>query len=289
MMNYPIDKNLVKSTLKKRNPESDKTTVGSLLSVCGSYGMAGAAIMSSKSALRSGIGLLKVATVKSVYPIVASSVPEAVFYPIDDNFISDFDFREKSRYCSAILAGPGLSVNNATRELVEDMVIKSELPLILDADALNIVSDNTSVLKHAKAPIILTPHDREFSRLLGCYPEMLVKRREELALKFAERYGVIVALKGHKTVVASPGGDLLYNEELGNAGMATGGSGDVLSGMIASFTAQGFEPFKSAACGVYLHALAGDIAKEKLGEYSLLPSDIIDCIPEAFKRLNIGY
>lgn len=288
-MNYPIDKNLVKSTIKKRSPESDKTTVGSLLSVCGSYGMAGAAIMSSKAALRSGIGLLKVAVAKSVYPIVASAVAEAVFYPIDDNFISDFDFMEKSRYCSAILAGPGLSVNNATYELVEDMILKSEIPLILDADALNILSGNTSLLKSAKAPVILTPHDREFSRLLGCYPEMLKGKREELALKFSERYGVIVVLKGHKTIVASPSGDILYNEELGNAGMATGGSGDVLSGMIASFTAQGFEPFKAAASGVYLHALGGDIAKEKFGEYSLLPTDIIECIPEAFKRMNIGF
>lgn len=287
-MIYPIDKNLVKSTIKKHPVDSDKTTVGAMLSICGSYGMAGAAIMSSKAALRSGIGLLKIATVKSVYPIVASAVPEAVFYPIDDNFISDFDFEKKSRYCSAVLAGPGLSVNNATRELVENTILKSEIPLILDADALNIVSGNASILTRAKAPVVLTPHDREFSRLLGCYPDMLKGRREELALKFSERYGVIVVLKGHKTVVASPDGELVYNEKLGNAGMATGGSGDVLSGMIASFTAQGFEPFKSAASAVYLHALAGDIAKEKLGEFSLLPTDIIECIPKAFKTLGLG-
>ena len=285
-MYLPIDKNIVKSTIKKHPPESDKTTVGALLSICGSYGMAGAAIMSSKAALRSGIGLLKIATAKSVYPIIAGAVPEAVFYPLEDNYISDFDFIDKSRYCSAILAGPGFSVNNATRELVCDIVLKSDIPLILDADALNIISSDTDILRESKAPIILTPHDREFARLIGCYPENLSGRRGELAVKFAERYNVIVVLKGHKTIVASPSGDVFYNEELGNAGMATGGSGDVLSGMTASFVAQGFDIFKSAASAVYMHALAGDIAKEKLGEFSMLPTDIIDCIPEAFKRLG---
>lgn len=285
-MYLPIDKNVVKSTIKNLPADSDKTTVGSLLSVSGSYGMAGASIMSAKAALRSGIGLLKIATVKSVYPIIASAVPEAVFYPVDDNFISDFDFLEKSRYCSAILAGPGLSVSKGAKDLVERIITTSDIPLVLDADALNIVSKNLSVLDKSDVPVILTPHDREFSRLIGCYVEELKGHRGEYAIKFAKRYGVIVVLKGHKTIVASPDGDVLYNEELGNAGMATGGSGDVLSGITASFVARGFDPFKSAASAVYLHALAGDIAKEKLGEFSMLPTDIIECIPEAFKRLG---
>lgn len=286
-MLLPIDKSLVKSTIKKRPADADKTTVGSLLSVCGSYGMAGAAIMSAKAALRSGIGLLKLAVPKSIYPIMAAAVPEAVFYPVDDNFLLDFDFTKKSKYCGAILTGCGLSVNNASRALVEDIVLKSEIPVVLDADALNIISEDISLLPKAKAPVILTPHDREFSRLLGCYPETLKGRREELAVKFAERENVIVVLKGHKTIAASPSGDVFYNEELGNAGMATGGSGDVLAGIIASLTAQGFDPFKSAASGVYIHALAGDIAKEKFGEISMLPTDIIECLPEAYKRIGI--
>ncbi len=288
-MNYPIDKNLVKATIKKRPENADKTTIGALLSVCGSYGMAGAAIMSSKAALRSGIGLLKLMAAKSIYPILATSVPEAVFYPVDDNFLSDFNFKEKSRYCGAVLAGCGLSVNNATRELVENIVLESEIPIVLDADALNIVAENTSILASAKSDIVITPHDREFARLLGCYPDMLKGRREELALKFAERYGVIVVLKGYKTIVACPDGDLLYNEELGNAGMAVGGSGDVLAGIISSFIAQGFDMFKAAASGVYIHALAGDIAKSKYGEISMLPTDIIDCLPEAFKSIDNSF
>lgn len=285
-MYFPIDKNLVKSTLKKRPYDSDKTTVGTLLSVCGSYGMAGAAIMSAKSALRSGIGLLKLAVPKSVYPIMAQAVPEAVFYPVDDNYISSFDFKEKSKYCKAVLTGCGLSVNNSTRGLVRSIIKESIIPVILDADALNIVSEDTSVLKENKAPLILTPHDREFSRLTGTDIDTVKENREELARKFAEEYGVILVLKGHKTLVVNENGDIFYNEELGNPGMACGGSGDVLAGIIASFTAQGYDPFKSAASGVYIHALSGDIAKGKYGEISMLPTDIIECIPEAFKRLG---
>ncbi len=283
---YPIDKNLVKATIKKRPENADKTTVGSLLSVCGSYGMAGAAIMSSRAALRSGIGLLKLATSKSVYPIIAGAVPEAVFCPIDDNYLSDFDFIEKSRYCGAILAGCGLSVNNAVRELVNDIVLRSEIPVVLDADALNIVSENPDILNEARAEIVITPHDREFARLLGCYPDMLEGRREELAVKFARRYEVTVVLKGHKTIVADKTGTVYYNEGTGNPGMACGGSGDVLAGITASLIAQGFDVVKSAASAVYIHALSGDIAKEKYGEISMLPTDMIECLPEVFKALG---
>lgn len=283
---YPIDKNLVKATIKKRPENADKTTVGSLLSVCGSYGMAGAAIMSSRAALRSGIGLLKLATSKSVYPIIAGAVPEAVFCPIDDNYLSDFDFIEKSRYCGAILAGCGLSVNNAVRELVNDIVLRSEIPVVLDADALNIVSENPDILNVARAEIVITPHDREFARLLGCYPDMLEGRREELAVKFARRYEVTVVLKGHKTIVADKTGTVYYNEGTGNPGMACGGSGDVLAGITASLIAQGFDVVKSAASAVYIHALSGDIAKEKYGEISMLPTDMIECFPEVFKALG---
>lgn len=282
IMRYPIDNNLVKSTIKRRSPDADKSEIGSLLSVCGSYGMAGAAIMSSKAALRSGIGLLKLCVVRSIYPIMAGAVPEAVFYPVDDVAVGDFDFLSKSKYCGAILVGCGLSVNSETRSLVRRIVEKSEIPLVLDADALNIIAENTEVFKTSKAVITITPHDREFSRLLKKDVTEVKSNREELALRFAEEYNVNLVLKGHKTIVASPEGDLLYNDILGNAGMATGGSGDVLAGIIASLTAQGFDPFKSACSGVYIHALAGDIAKEKFGEISMLPTDIIECLPDAY-------
>lgn len=287
IMRYPIDKYLVKATIKRRSPDADKSEIGSLLSVCGSYGMAGAAIMSSKAALRSGIGLLKLCVPRSIYPIMAGTVPEAVFYPVDDVAVGDYEFLSKSKYCGAILVGCGLSVNSETRSLVKRIISDSEIPLVLDADALNIIAENPEVLKDSKAVVTITPHDREFSRLCKKNLSEIKSNREELALSFAKDYNVNVVLKGHKTIVAAPEGDLLYNDTLGNAGMATGGSGDVLAGIIASFTAQGFDPFKSACSGVYIHALAGDIAKEKLGEISMLPTDIIECLPDAYKEFGL--
>ena len=285
IMRYPIDKNFVKATIKRRSPDADKTTIGSLLSVCGSYGMAGAAIMSSKAALIIGIGLLKLCVPRSIYPIMAGAVPEAVFYPVEDTSIGEFDFASCSRYCGAVLVGCGLSVSSETRSLVRRIVRKSVVPLVLDADALNIIAEAPDILKQAETEITLTPHDREFARLCDREAGQIKTDREKYALMFAEKYNVNVVLKGHKTVVASPNGDLLYNETLGNAGMATGGSGDVLAGVIASLTAQGFGSFKSACAGVYIHAVSGDIAKDKFGEISMLPTDIVDYLPESFKQI----
>lgn len=278
-MVYSIDKNIVRATVKKRPEDSDKTTVGTLLSFCGSYSMAGAAIMSSKSALRSGIGLLKLCVPDSIYPIVAPVVPEAVFVPYANT--SEISVKEKSKYCGAILAGCGLSVNGQTRELVKNIITQAEIPAVLDADALNIVAEKPEILRMTRSSLILTPHNREFSRLVSKPVDEVIENREELAFDFARKHGVIVVLKGHKTIVTD-GVDLLYNDSIGNAGMACGGSGDVLAGVIASLAAQGFDLFGCACSGVYLHALAGDIAKEKFGEISMLPTDIINCLPQAF-------
>ena len=285
-MRFQIDKNIVKAAVKKRPADSDKTTVGTLLSICGSYGMAGAAIMSSKAALRSGVGLLRLAVPDEIYPILAPAIPEAVFIPTDN--IAGLDIAEKSKYCGAVLAGCGLGISDSTRAIVKNMIDKLTVPMIFDADALNVIAENTDILHIAKAPVILTPHDREFSRLAGLGIDEVKKNREELALNFAKEHGVIVVLKGHITIVASPDGGVLYNDSVGNAGMSSGGSGDVLAGVIASLTAQGGDPFRCAAAGVYLHGLAGDIAKEKLGEISMLPTDIIECLPTSFRRCGFN-
>ena len=285
-MKYQIDVNTVKAAVKKRPADSDKTTVGALLSVCGSYGMAGAAIMSAKAALRSGIGLLKLAVTDEIYPIIAPVIPEAVLLPTKD--IGTLDIAEKSKYCGAVLVGCGLGISDTTRAIVKNMINNLTVPMIFDADALNVIAENTDVLHAANAPVILTPHDREFSRLAGVSIDEVKANREELALTFARKHNVIVVLKGHITIVASPDGDVLYNDSVGNAGMSTGGSGDVLAGIIASLIAQGGNPFKCAAAGVYLHALAGDIAKDKFGEISMLPTDIIDCLPKAFQKCGFN-
>ena len=194
----------------------------------------------------------------------------------------EFDFNSKSEYCGAALVGCGLSVNGDTKALVQCIAESSGIPLILDADALNIVARNPDILKKAKAPVVLTPHIREFSRFSGLSVDEIDADRAEAALKFAERFGCVVVLKGHITYVASPDGELCYNDSVGNAGMAVGGSGDVLAGIIASLIAQGSEVFAGACAGVYIHGMAGDIAKEKFGEISMLPTDIIDCLPNAF-------
>ena len=280
---YRIDKNTVRATVRKRPADSDKSSVGSLIALCGCYGMAGAAIMSAKSALRSGIGLLKLCVPESIYPIMASAVPEAVFIPYKN--INDISFSEKSRYCGAVLAGCGLGLSEDAGRAVRTLLEQSEIPLILDADAINIIANEPELLKQAHTAVTLTPHEREFSRLSGKSVEHIRSNREELALGFAREYGVNVVLKGHKTVCASADGELWYNDLAGNPGMAVGGSGDVLAGIIASLTAQGFDPFMSACSGVYIHAVAGDIAAERFGEISMLPTDIIDCLPEVFARV----
>ena len=282
-MRFQIDENVAKSALIKRSPDSDKLTVGTMLSICGSYGMAGAAIMSSLAALRSGIGLLKLCVPERLYPIMAAAVPEAVFIPVEN--YNDFDFESKSRFCSSVLIGCGLGINDGTRSVVRNVVTQCTVPTVIDADALNIVAEDTDILLGAKSRLILTPHEREFSRLTGIEVGEIRRNREEHALRFAEKYGVVLVLKGHHTVVASPDGDLWINEYRGNAGMACGGSGDVLAGIIASLTAQNPLPLKTACAGVYIHATAGDCARDEYGEISMLPTDTISMLPKIFKTL----
>lgn len=282
-MNNIIDADVVRSAVNKRKKDDNKNTVGSLLSICGSYGMTGAAVMSAKASLRSGIGLLKIAAPKSVYPIMAQAIPQAVFYPVEDGKIGEFDFCEKSRYCNGLLVGCGLSVNSNTTRLVRRITEGSSLPMVLDADALNIISAEPEILLRAKAEAVLTPHRREFSRLINRDIQDVNSEPERLAREFAVKYRVVLVLKDAVTLVASPDGELMLNADAGNPGMACGGSGDVLAGIIASLIAQGAKPFEGACAGVYLHALAGDLAKERFGEISMLPTDIIDCLPQAFK------
>lgn len=283
------DRNIVKKAVFDRPDDANKGTLGSLLCICGCYGMAGAAIMAGKAALRCGLGLLKTALPKSIYPIAAGAIFESVFFPLEetsDGKISkcNIDFllceAEKS---SAVLLGCGLSVCDDTEELVNSFIENCTKPLVLDADALNCVSKNPKILKKAKAPIIITPHPGEMARLVKSTPKAVNADRAEIAADFAKEYGVVTVLKGSGTIIASPDGKILINRT-GNSGMATGGSGDVLAGMSGSLLAQGAKAFDAAAAAVYLHGLAGDIAAEKLGRISMLPTDLIDEIPQAFRK-----
>lgn len=287
-----IDKSLVNSGIVKRTQESNKGTYGSLLTICGSYSMAGASILAGKGALRCGIGLLKMAVPKSIYPIVASAIYESVYYPVSENESGTHNkyetpfLLEKSKESNAVLIGCGMQNNRDTYFIVNSFLEKCTVPIVLDADALNAICSNLDALKLAKVPVVITPHPKEMARLLKISVAEVQSNREQVAVNFAREYNVYVVLKGHNTVVASPNGDVFVNTT-GNAGMATGGSGDVLAGMISSLLAQNPEkPLKCACAGVYLHGMAGDIAKVKFGEISMLPTDLINCIPKAFLNLQ---
>ncbi len=284
------DKNIVKRALPNRPDDANKGAMGALLSVCGSYGMAGAAALAGKSALRCGIGLEKLALPRSIYPIAAQNILESVFLPLsetDEGKISSKNIPfllSEAKKSTAVLLGCGLSVCDDTRELVYGFIENCETPMTLDADALNCIAENPGILNRRKAEIIITPHPGEMARLCSSTVREINSDRANSAKAFAEKYGVITVLKGAGTIIASPGGRVLINTT-GNSGMATGGSGDVLAGMTAALLAQGKNAFDCAAAAVYLHGLAGDLAAKKLGKISMLPCDIIDCIPEVFNTI----
>ncbi len=284
------DKNTVKKAVAPRPDDAHKGTMGTLLSICGSFGMAGAGILSGTAALRSGLGLLKCALPKSIYPIMAARLPESVYLPLEENAdgrISALNLPYLlSQKSDAVLLGCGLGVCGDTKAIVEDFIRSCERPMVLDADALNCIADDPEALKNAKAPVVITPHPMEMARLCGVTAAEVNDNREMTARTFAARYGVITVLKGAGTVIASPDGKARINMT-GNSGMATGGSGDVLAGICASLIAQGKVPFDCACAAVYLHGLAGDFAAKRLGKISMLPSDIIDELPNAFKACGV--
>lgn len=286
------DKNIVKRAVPNRPDNANKGTMGTLLSICGSFGMAGAAILAGKSALRCGVGLEKLAIPKSIYPIAAGSILESVFLPLSetsDGKISRTNIPSlllEAKKSTAVLLGCGLSVCDDTKALVKSFVENCTAPMVLDADALNCIADNPEILKKRKSDIIITPHPGEMGRLCGITAKEVNADRVDVALSFAKKYGIITVLKGSGTIIASPNGQALLNTT-GNSGMATGGSGDVLAGMTAGLLAQGKSAFDCAAAAVYLHGLAGDFAAEKLGKISMLPSDIIEFIPKAFKSAGL--
>lgn len=284
------DRLLFNKAIFNRPDDSNKGTLGSLLCICGSYGMAGAAIMAGKAALRCGIGLLKIAVPKSIYPVCATNILESVYYPLEETsngVISskNTDFLlEMCEKSSAVVIGCGLSVCDDTKNLVQSVITNCEKPLVIDADALNCICNKPEILKNLKAPAIITPHPGEMARLLHSTPKTVNSNRENTAIDFAKKFGVVTVLKGAGTIIASPDGEVYINHT-GNSGMATGGSGDVLSGIIGSLLAQGAAPINAAAAGVFLHGTIGDLAAEKLGKISMLPTDMIDMISTAYLKL----
>jgi NAD(P)H-hydrate epimerase len=271
----------VSAWLKPRSKFSHKGSFGHSLLIAGSTGKMGTAVLAASACIRSGSGLTTVMLPGSGNAIVQSAVPEAMTIPDSDpdRWTSVPDL---SPY-SAIGAGPGIGTHPSTWKALERLLLESNIPLVLDADALNLLSRNPGSLLRVPKNSILTPHPGEFKRLFGedsgDYSRLM--RLKELA----EFYGLVIVLKGAHTAVAGPDGSVWFNTT-GNPGMATGGSGDVLTGIITGLVAQGYDPFVAARMGVYLHGLAGDIASESTGMEALAAGDIPGCIGKAFIRIH---
>lgn len=274
----------VRRSLPRRDPEGHKGTFGKVLCVCGSVGYTGAPIFAGRGAVRTGSGLVFLAVPESVWPVAAVKSDEAMPFPMPEaegrlSLLAEEPIRRRAESCDAVLIGCGLGRGWQTDALVRNL-LTIEKPLVLDADGLNALSGREELLQKRAAPTILTPHEGEFLRLGGD----LSAGREAAAAAFSEKYGVYLVLKGHRTVVAAPDGRIAVNGT-GNSGMAKGGSGDVLAGMILSLLGQGCGAFEACCAGVWLHGRAGDLAAADKGERGMTPTDLLEQIPYAMKDL----
>lgn len=283
-----LDKLLMVKVLKKRKPNTHKGDYGHVLIIAGSIGLTGAAYLTSEAALLMGSGLVTCAIPKSLNIIMEKKLTEVMTLPVEDRrkgyfpascFSKIMKFSEK---IDAVAIGPGISRKNGTRKLVKKLIQNLNTPIVLDADGINCIGDKPQILKKAKRHIVITPHPGEISRLIHKRVDYIQKNRRKIAKEISKKYGVTVVLKGMNTVVASQD-RRLYVNKTGNPGMASGGVGDVLTGMIASLIGQGFTPFNAAKYGVYLHGIAGDIAAKEKGEASLRAQDVLDNVPKATK------
>ncbi len=279
----PITSEMVRLSMPLRPADSHKGTFGSLLTICGSYGMAGAAMLSAKAALRSGVGLLHAALPRSVYPLVAPQIWEAVYHPVDETTEGTFSPESYDTLCrlmnsaDAVLIGCGLSQHPQTTSLICRLSETIAVPAVIDADGLNILAPHILELKAMQVPLVITPHPAEMARLLQVDVKTIQRDRIGAAKQLATSIEAVVVLKGHRTVIAAPDGSVFINTN-GNAGMATGGSGDVLAGMIAAFLAGGMSAVTAAMCGVYLHGEAGDMTARSLSQTAMLPTDMLDTL-----------
>jgi len=275
-------------SLPPRKPDSHKGDYGRLLLIGGSQGMAGAIALSGMAALRSGAGLVKLATANSCQATVASFEPSAMTIGLaadEHGRISEAALPaviEAAKEAAVVACGPGLGRSDGLAQVVAWLYQNISQPLVLDADALTLLAKEESILAKAAGPRILTPHPGEFARLLGrqSFPP---SERESLAREFAREKKLVLVLKGHRTVVSD--GTRTAINHTGNPGMATGGTGDVLTGVITAIVAQGLPPYEAARLGVHVHGLAGDLAAAELGQVSLIASDLVTYLSRAWKSL----
>ena len=271
----------IKKIWKPRNKFDHKGKFGHALLIAGSKGKMGACILSAKAALRAGVGLLTVHVPQSGHPIVQAAAPEAM--ALIDSSDDHFSEQKLVDHFTAIGIGPGLGQHADTKNALAQLFTKFSKPMVIDADALNLLSAHPELQALIPAGSILTPHPKEFERLVGGWSddfERLVKLQQ-----FSKKINGVVVLKGAYTTIACPSGDVYFNPT-GNPGMATGGSGDVLTGILTGLLAQGYSTEETALMGTYLHGLAGDLSAREMGMTSLIAGDLIDFLPMAFKKLS---
>lgn len=287
-----IEEKDVIGLLPKRKPDSHKGTYGHLVVIAGSRGKGGAAMMACLSALRAGAGLVTAAIPSCINLAFETGIPEVMTLPLPDTEDGTIDVSASDILLkfingkSAILIGPGITINPSTSALIKKIVKEIKCPVLIDADGLNILADDIGLLKGRHSPVIVTPHPGEMARLLNTTSKKVQGDRIGAGRRLATEYGIYVILKGARTIIATPDGDVYINPT-GNPGMATAGTGDVLSGIIAGFLCQGLSAKDASILGVYLHGLAGDIAAANLSQTALIASDLIRALPETIKRVEL--
>lgn len=278
-----ITRELVRSLLPRRDPDGHKGTFGRVYIYGGCTGYTGAPVYAGEAAARTGSGLVFVGVPENVYPVVAARCAVSMVHPLPASYTA---LLECIRRCDAALIGPGAGRAAETEKIILALLQDLSGPVVLDADGINAAAAHMDVLEGRRnqgRTTVLTPHEGEFTRLGGklTSPE----QREQAAAAFARRYGCVLVLKGPGTVVAAPDGRTLVNTT-GNCGMAKGGSGDMLAGMLLALLGQGAEAFDASVCAVWLHGRAGDLCAQELTEYAMIPPDMIERLPDVFKELE---
>ena len=277
-----LDHNQVLSILPDRKTDAHKGDFGRILLLCGSRGYTGAAALAAMGALRSGAGLVYLGVPESIYAIEAVKLNEAIVFPLpdEDGKLSIDALPQILRMLpdmDAVLFGPGWGKGEGNFLIAKEILESFEKPVVVDADGINVIAKHMDIVRERKAPTILTPHPGEFSRMGGNNEA----DRQVAAESFAREYGCILLLKGRGTVITD--GCSTYINPTGNPGMAVGGSGDVLAGVIVSLIGQGINPLEAAACSAWLHGAAGDICAEEIGQYGMLPTDMVEALPRLMK------
>ncbi len=279
-----------RNILFNRPRNSHKGSFGHLFVIAGSPGMTGAAALTCMAALRSGCGMVTLGISKSLFEIMEVKLTEIIKKPLAEtkdktlSLRSFLNIKNFSKSCSALAIGPGLSRQKETQRFIRKIITELNIPMVIDADAINALDGHAPILKKAKGPVVLTPHPAEMGRLIKKKTSFVQKNRTNLTKSFTNNYNLTLVLKGYETLVCE--GKNFYVNNTGNSGMASAGAGDVLAGIIGSFLAQGIGEFEAAKLGAYAHGLAGDLALKDKGQLSLIAGDLIDYLPLAFRKIK---